>query len=66
MEALMKSTFGADAYLDVTKVTARFDFAALTGKMVGLNQCKLFYGRCKIPYADMKNLLEIQFNYYNL
>ena len=66
VEKMMKKSFstGSNNYggLDVNRVSARFDLAALTGKMVGLNQCKLFYGRCKIPYIQMKNMLNTLLN----
>ena len=68
VEKMMKKSFGGSSQqstiygLDVNRVSARFDLAALTGKMVGLNQCKLFYGRCKIPYSQMKNLLTTLLN----
>ena len=57
VEKMMKKSFSAGSTtnygrLDVNRVSARFDLAALTGKMVGLKQCKLFYGRCKIPYLQ--------------
>ena len=64
VEKMMKKSFGQSSIygLDVNRVSARFDMAALTGKMVGMNQCKLFYGRCKIPYSQMKNLLNTLLN----
>ena len=67
VEKMMKKSFSAGSTtnygrLDVNRVSARFDLAALTGKMVGLKQCKLFYGRCKIPYLQMKNMLNTLLN----
>ena len=67
VEKMMKKSFSIGSTtnyggLDVNRVSARFDLAALTGKMVGLNQCKLFYGRCKIPYLQMKNMLNTLLN----
>ena len=66
VEKMMKKSFSAGSTnyggLDVNRISARFDLAALTGKMVGLNQCKLFYGRCKIPYLQMKNMLNTLLN----
>ena len=69
VEKMMKKSFGTGSGqstiyggLDVNRVSARFDLAALTGKMVGVNQCKLFYGRCKIPYSQMKHLLNTLLN----
>ena len=63
MEIIMKDTFGVngEGKLDVTQITAKFDFAAVTGQMAGLSQCKKFYGRCQIPYDQMKTLLDSTF-----
>ena len=62
IESVLKNTFGANANgnLDVTKITAKFDFAAITGKLAGVNQCKIFYSRCHVPYQDMRDILETQ------
>ena len=60
MEKLIKNLFGTNEYgvLDVTKTTIRFDLAAVTGRLAGLEQCKTIYGRCSIPYNDMMKIME--------
>jgi hypothetical protein len=60
LETLIKGMFGVnqDGAVDVTKVSVRFDLAAITGSVAGLNQCKTIYSRCQMPYSDLLNIIE--------
>ena len=60
IEVLIKSLFGYEksGQLDVTKPSARFDFAAIVGLKSGFEQCKTLFSRCDSSYDAMKNIIE--------
>ena len=59
-ETFFKSQFGMNesGVLDVTKLSVRFDLAAVIGQDVGMEQCQNVYGRCKMDYVDMLKIME--------
>ncbi len=56
IETVAANMFGSK--IDLSAPSVRFDLAAMTGREVGVEQCKLLYGRCKVPYGTLLKVFE--------
>jgi len=61
VESVLREVFGeGDIKVDVSKATALFDMAALTGARGGLDKCHKFYKRCDTPVPAMLEMIETE------
>ena len=62
IEAFIQNMFGLDdqGILDLSKLSVRFDLAAVVGRRIGLGQCQNLYKNCQIPYDQLKTIVEGQ------
>ena len=61
VESVLKEVFGGNNInVDVSKATAMFDMAALTGARGGMDKCHKFYKRCDTPVPAMLLMIETE------
>ncbi len=59
MERTVVSLFeGEKGFLDASAGSARFQLAAIMGRVAGASQCDRIYARCTLPYRDMAKFME--------
>ena len=66
VETVLREVFGGgNINVDVSKATAMFDMAALTGARGGVDKCHKFYKRCDTPVPAMMEMIVTELEEFN-